>query len=235
MKTKFGNANINNGGYYQITSRKEGNHGKHLHRLIYEDYYKVSLLEETDIHHIDGDKLNNNISNLIPLKHNNHCSMHMKGNTNMKGHKHTEETRKKMSNAQKGIPKSAETRRKMSISQKGNTYRKGCKHTEETRRKMSEARKGKKLSDIHKQKLSEVRKGVPLSEKNKRGLSFSKNTTGYRNVSKQKHKTCKQGFRWKYSYYEEGKQKAICRVKLDDLKEAVLEKGLVWEEYLKSQ
>ena len=190
MKTKFGNAVINHG-YYRITSRKEGNHGKPLHRLIYEDYYKVSLLEETDIHHIDGDKLNNNISNLIPLKHNNHCSMHMKGNT----------------------------------------YRKGCKHTEETRKKMSEARKGKKLSDIHKQKLSEVRKGVPLSEKNKRGLSFSKNTTGYRNVSKQKHKTCKQGFRWKYSYYEEGKQKAICRVKLDDLKTAVIERGLVWEEF----
>lgn len=191
MKTKFGNANINNGGYYQITSRKEGNHGKHLHRLIYEDYYKVSLLEETDIQHIDGDKLNNNIYNLIPLNRSKHIRMHKKGNTNMRGHKHTEETRKKM----------------------------------------SEARKGKKLSDIHKQKLSEVRKSVPLSEKNKRGLSFSKNTTGYRNVSKQKHKTCKQGFRWKYSYYEEGKQKAICRVKLDDLKTAVIERGLVWEEF----
>lgn len=171
MKTKYGNAVINHG-YYRITSGKEGNHGKPLHRLIYEDYYKVSLLEETDIHHIDGDKLNNNISNLIPMKHNDHCSMHMKGRKNAKG----------------------------------------CKRSEETRKK-----------------ISETKKGVPHSETNKRNMSIAKNTSGIRNVYKIKDKKRKQGFAWEYSFYEDGKRKKIARANIDDLKSAVIERGLIWE------
>ena len=42
MITKFGTAKIYRG-YYIITSRKEGNHGKFLHRLIFEDFYKIKL------------------------------------------------------------------------------------------------------------------------------------------------------------------------------------------------
>ncbi len=34
IETKYGKANINNKGYYQIVSSKEGNFGKKLHRLI---------------------------------------------------------------------------------------------------------------------------------------------------------------------------------------------------------
>ena len=41
IKTKFGNAHITEG-YYRICSHKEKNYGKRLHRLIYEDYYKVT-------------------------------------------------------------------------------------------------------------------------------------------------------------------------------------------------
>lgn len=38
MRTKFGTARINNYGYYVITSSKEDNHGKYLHKFnIQED------------------------------------------------------------------------------------------------------------------------------------------------------------------------------------------------------
>ena len=79
IETKFGKANINNKGYYDIVSEHEGNFRKKLHRLIYEDYYKVTLLPETDIHHIDGNKLNNNIENLEAISHGEHSRRHMVG------------------------------------------------------------------------------------------------------------------------------------------------------------
>lgn len=58
MKTKFGSASINHNGYYQIKSIVEGNRGKLLHRLIYEDFWNVSLPEEIGVHHewIEFDK-----------------------------------------------------------------------------------------------------------------------------------------------------------------------------------
>lgn len=39
LHTKWGTAKINSDGYYVITSRKEGNNGKRLHRLIARDYF----------------------------------------------------------------------------------------------------------------------------------------------------------------------------------------------------
>lgn len=42
LHTKFGNAKIDNG-YYRITSWKEGNNGKLLHRLIWEDFWKTEI------------------------------------------------------------------------------------------------------------------------------------------------------------------------------------------------
>ena len=38
VNTKFGVARRNERGYLQITSRKEGNKGRMLHRLIFEDF-----------------------------------------------------------------------------------------------------------------------------------------------------------------------------------------------------
>ncbi|WP_407415810.1 hypothetical protein [Methanobrevibacter sp.] len=65
MKTIFGNAEINNLGYYQIKSRKEGNHNKYLHRL------------------------NNCILNLQLLKHESHNKLHKKGANLSEVHKMT--------------------------------------------------------------------------------------------------------------------------------------------------
>ena len=70
------------------------------------------------------------------------------------------ETRRKMSEAQKGKTLSEEHRRKISRSNKGSPGPwKGKKRSEATRRKMSEARKGKSLSKEHRRKLSEANKG----------------------------------------------------------------------------
>ena len=41
LYTKFGTARLNKLGYYLITSRSEGNNGKLLHRLIFEDFYQI--------------------------------------------------------------------------------------------------------------------------------------------------------------------------------------------------
>ena len=83
IKTKFGNATLNQYGYYRISSAKEGNCGKLLHRLIFEDYYNIDLDEEFPegviVHHIDGNKTNNEMWNLdvMPLKE--HTSLHKTG------------------------------------------------------------------------------------------------------------------------------------------------------------
>lgn len=101
LLTKFGNARLNKKGYYVITSSKEGNNKKKLHRLIYEDYYNVSLLDNVDVHHIDGDKTNNDINNLELLTHSEHSRKHMLGDRNpMK----KEECRLKIAEYRKNAP-----------------------------------------------------------------------------------------------------------------------------------
>jgi hypothetical protein len=66
---------------------------------------------------------------------------------------------------------SEETRRKIGEAQKGNTNMLGKTLSEEAKRKLSEVNKGKTLSEEHKRKLSEVNKGKTLSEEHKRKLS----------------------------------------------------------------
>ena len=66
---------------------------------------------------------------------------------------HSEETRNKMSEAQKGKQLSEDTRKKIAEARKG-------KHrSAETRKKMSEAQNGKQLSEDTRKKMSEAHKG----------------------------------------------------------------------------
>ena len=74
METKYGNGNQRTDGYIQITSGPYK--GKLLHRLIYEEIYG-SIPEGFSIHHIDGDKTNNNPGNLMLLSKSNHHKLHM--------------------------------------------------------------------------------------------------------------------------------------------------------------
>lgn len=124
IKTKFGTANIRNDGYYIITSNKEGNNGKLLHRLIYEDFYNIELHSDIVIHHKDENKLNNEISNLIPMTKTEHMKHHRIGK------KLSEETKQKM---RENHPR----------------YWKGKTFSEESRKKMSESHKGIHAGEKH--------------------------------------------------------------------------------------
>lgn len=74
MQTKFGNAIPNSYGHYVITGGKY--RGKRLHRLVYEDYYNIKIPDDYDIHHIDEDKSNNSIDNLVLMTHEEHTILH---------------------------------------------------------------------------------------------------------------------------------------------------------------
>ena len=91
LHTKFGTARISNDGYYQIISRREGNRGKLLHRLIFEDYHNCKLDKNDVIHHLDFDKKNNHYTNLVCMSRKAHSILHKKNKTL------SEETKQKMS------------------------------------------------------------------------------------------------------------------------------------------
>lgn len=91
------------------------------------------------------------------------------GGGGMSGYTLSEETRKKMSEIQKGKNNgfygkhhSEETKRKIGEAQKGKTpWNKGKHHSYETRKKISEAQKGIILSEETRKKMSDARKGIP--------------------------------------------------------------------------
>jgi hypothetical protein len=114
------------------------------------------------------------------------------------GKKHTEEARKKMSEA----TTSDAARRKMSEAMKGRVpWNKGKKHTEEHKKKLSEALKGMKHSEETRKKISEAKKGKnnPMfgykhSEETKKKMSeaqigrkFSEETKKKMSEARQRH------------------------------------------------
>lgn len=94
VETKYGTANISHG-YLRITSKKEGNYMKAVHRLVFEEYHNCKLEKTDEIHHIDGDKLNNHPSNLVCMSKKAHSKFHMTGRVL------SEESRKKIGDNQK--------------------------------------------------------------------------------------------------------------------------------------
>lgn len=95
LHTKFGIAKVDRE-YFRISSSKEGNYQKYLHRLIFEDFYGIEVPDGYVVHHKDGNKLNNCILNLQLMREFDHLSLHHKGTT------HTLEAKIKMSKAKKG-------------------------------------------------------------------------------------------------------------------------------------
>lgn len=89
------------------------------------------------------------------------------------GHKHSEESRKKMSEAAKNRPsRSEETRRKMSEAKKGvRNWIYGKHHSVETRKKLSEFNKGKLHSEDTKQKIREANLNKIVSLETRRRIS----------------------------------------------------------------
>jgi hypothetical protein len=95
MKTKYGSTRLCNG-YHRIYTRNEGNEGKMLHRLIWEEVNGF-IPDGYHIHHKDGNKLNNELSNLQCIEKCKHIQYH-----NYIRDKPNDETRLKMSKAQIG-------------------------------------------------------------------------------------------------------------------------------------
>lgn len=76
----------------------------------------------------------------------------------LRGKKHepmSQETREKISNALKGRKASEESKKKMSEAQMG---KHSISHSEETKAKISKSHKGRKFTEEHKQKISKARK-----------------------------------------------------------------------------
>ena len=104
-----------------------------LHRYIWEKH-NGSIPEGYVIHHIDGDKSNNNIENLQKLKYSKHLSIHNSGKTISIEH------RLKISKANKGKKHSITCRQIRSINSIGilNPFF-NKKHSPETKQKMKDA------------------------------------------------------------------------------------------------
>lgn len=233
LHSKFGNVSIYSG-YYHITSKKEGNYGKLFHRLIFEDFYGFKIPEGYVIHHKNGNKLDNCILNLQMMRHSDHISHHMSGkNHPLYGTKLSEETKRKISDSIKG--------------EKHPWY--GRHHTEETKKKISDAHKGKIIPEDEKERLRNLCKGRKHSEETKQrireklkahhrteehciNISKAKNKTGYYNVSISKNKCVKQGWGYRYQYYDEnGKKQSLFSVDIKKLEEKVKSKGYKWIKY----
>jgi len=211
LKTKFGNAKICNSGYYRISSKKEGNHGKMLHRLIFEDHHNIEIPEDSIIHHKDGNKLNNDIDNLILMSRGEHSTLHHIGM------KHSDETKKNFSKMRKGHLVSEETRKKISKANKGQ------KRTVNSKRLMS-----KNHYDCSGE--NNPMYGRRHSLEKKMEMSLDRNSSGYFRVNKQKSKKVEQGFLWRYQYYnEDGKRVSIASKDINELQRKVEEKGLIWK------
>ncbi len=135
-----------------------------------------------------------------------------KGNTNCLGKTLSEETKRKLSEIHKGKTLSKEHRRKLSEAHKGeNHYLYGKTLSEETKRKLSKAHKGKILSEETKRKMSEVHKNP--SEETRRKKSEAK-----------KGKTLSEETRRKMSEAHKGKTLSEeSRKKLSEVR-----KGIKW-------
>jgi len=152
------------------------------YRKIYSEYYKVKIPRGMHIHHIDGNKHNNDPLNLQMVTPEEHEKIHLergdpwyspksgwisgasaagkKGGAKGKGKVRSNEFKKKVSAGMKGKLKSKEAKLKMS------TSRIGMKFSEEHKLNLTKAHLGKKrgpFSEEHKRKISESQKGIPRS------------------------------------------------------------------------
>ena len=63
-------------GYVQVSSKKYSNRLKKEHQIVMENYIGRELKKGEVVHHIDGDKTNNNINNLALMDITAHARLH---------------------------------------------------------------------------------------------------------------------------------------------------------------
>ena len=192
----------------RIINHRNSKHKDHFHNAIrkygwnsfeYKVLFKVYCFNEQDL-------INTlNIKEAIAIKYFKSTDRFIGYNMTFGGSNATptEETKRKISESNKGKIVSEETRRKISEAKKGKKFKKpkknvlrgdkhwnfGKHHSPETRRKISEAHKGKP--------------GTPMSEENKKKLS--KMRTGKKNPMYGVHKVMSEETRRKISEARKGK------------------------------
>lgn len=185
LKHKRNVGSVGNGSYLIINNHKYKHKG--VHQYIWMIANQADIPEGYDVHHIDGNPLNNSIYNLELVELHAHRSEHKKNRIV------SEETKKKMSESMKNM--SEETKKKISETLKG------FKHTEETKMKMSKAKKGIQLNrkDLSKQVAQYTLEGELVKIWNS-VMECGRNGFNHTGVSKcclGKRKTHK-GYIWKY-------------------------------------
>lgn len=116
-------------------------HHQQIYHLVWE-VFNGPVPKGYVIHHIDHNKLNDRLDNLMMMTKSEHSIHHLTGR------KASKETKEKMSKIHKGQIISEE--QKLAISRANS----GRKWNDEQRKHLSEARKGMKLTDNHKKKIS---------------------------------------------------------------------------------
>lgn len=235
IKTKFGRASINGDGYYQIRSRKEGNMGKYLHRLIFEDFYQIKLPSNIFIHHDDEDKTNNEMWNLIPMTREEHTKLHKTGENNHMFGKH---------HSKKG---------KINISKSQNTtgFFRVSKHTKNSCKQGFYWNYIYKDENLNKHEITSTNLKTLKEKVIAQGLDWEildkhlaeksmeesrehilkraeEHSTGVRNVMKHLNKNIKQGFSWKYEIVINKQRISFTSINPQKLKEKVINAGFDW-------
>ena len=142
--SNFGNVRKNGKGY-ECKVNRDGYKGftkYYVHREVYR-LFIGEIPEKFHVHHIDNDTQNNFIWNLQCLSPSDH----------VKKLKHSESTKKKISEAHTGKHLSQSTRKKISEAKSGHVV------SESTRKKISEAKSGENCSESTRKKISEAKSG----------------------------------------------------------------------------
>ena len=109
---------------------------KNMYIHIIQAHTNYGYKKGMDIHHLDENKLNNSLSNLVYLSKSEHNIIHKKGKH------HTEDVKRKICKANKGKSRSEETKRKISEGIKGERNGMfGKHHSEDVKNKISDSSK----------------------------------------------------------------------------------------------
>jgi hypothetical protein len=139
------------------------------------------------------------------------------GGEGISGFSHSEETKRKMSESQKGHigtrgfggkSHTEESKKKMSAARKGRVSPfKGKKMTPEQRKKVSDGLKGRKLSEEHKRKAGNAFRGKKLTEEHKLKISQSKFGKKHSEETKIKCGIKNKGKKW----WNDGTNSKFCK------------------------
>jgi len=129
--------------YEHLNHLKKGTHVNTIMQNVYDKYREFDFKE---VLHCSIDELNDQEQRLLDAFWGTEGCMNLAKDAEApaRGLKHTEETKKKISEANKGEK----------------CYMYGKHHSEDTKRKMSESQKGRKHSEETKKKISEAKKGL---------------------------------------------------------------------------